>query len=93
MGGISIVRSAWRLAVAGVLVLGVWGPVVAEFWEGVAAVYEGRYRTAYKVFLPPAQAGDASAQNSLGELYDKGQGMPQDQAEAVEWYRKAAEQG
>ena len=26
-------------------------------------------------------------------LYDNGQGVPQDYAEAVRWYRKAAEQG
>ena len=26
-------------------------------------------------------------------MYDKGQGVPQDYAEAVKWYRKAAEQG
>ena len=33
------------------------------------------------------------AQNNLGLLYAKGQGGPQDYAEAVKWYRKAAEQG
>jgi hypothetical protein len=26
-------------------------------------------------------------------MYDKGQGIPQDYAEAAKWYRKAAEQG
>jgi len=26
-------------------------------------------------------------------MYDKGQGVPQDYAEALKWYRKAAEQG
>ena len=26
-------------------------------------------------------------------MYAKGQGVPQDYAEAVKWYRKAAEQG
>ena len=34
-----------------------------------------------------------SAQNCLGEMYKKGQGVKQDYKEAVEWYRKAAEQG
>ena len=28
-----------------------------------------------------------------GHLYDKGQGVPQDYAQAALWYRKAAEQG
>ena len=26
-------------------------------------------------------------------MYEKGRGMPQDDAKAAEWYRKAAEQG
>lgn len=62
-----------------------------------------------------AQAGDAKAQNKLGEMYgnvrksaeagdaqvqfvfgfmfDKGIGVPENDVEAVKWYRKAAEQG
>ena len=34
-----------------------------------------------------------SAQFNLGLMYDKGEGVPQDDAEAVRWYRLAAEQG
>ena len=40
-----------------------------------------------------AEQGDAVAQFNLGVKYDNGQGVPQDYAEAVKWYRKAAEQG
>jgi TPR repeat protein len=40
-----------------------------------------------------AQAGDAQAQNDLGYLYYRGNGVPQDYAQALDWYRKAAEQG
>ena len=40
-----------------------------------------------------AEQGDARAQNSLGVMYYNGEGVPQDDAEAVKWYRKAAEQG
>ncbi len=42
---------------------------------------------------PLAEQGDGDAQNNLGIMYDYGQGVPQDDAKAVEWYRKAAEQG
>ena len=35
---------------------------------------------------------DAGAYNNLGVLYATGQGVPQDDAEAVRWYRLAAEQ-
>ena len=40
-----------------------------------------------------AEQGDAGAQNSLGILYYRGLGVPQDYAEAVKWHRKAADQG
>ena len=40
-----------------------------------------------------AENGDADAQASLGEMYRDGQGVTQDDVEAVKWYRKAAEQG
>jgi TPR repeat protein len=36
---------------------------------------------------------DRTAQYDLGWKYDNGEGVPQDDAEAVKWYRRAAEQG
>src|SRR5271169_6052135 len=39
-----------------------------------------------------ADAGDAAAQNALGDLYDEGRGVPQDLPAAIEWYRKSAAQ-
>ena len=40
-----------------------------------------------------ADQGDADAQFNLGVMYYKGQGVPQDCAEAMKWYRLAADQG
>jgi len=40
-----------------------------------------------------AAAGDANAQGSLGYAFTVGRGVPQDNAEAVKWYRLAAAQG
>jgi TPR repeat protein len=40
-----------------------------------------------------ARKGDAAAQLRLGEMYDLGDGVPQDYTEAVKWYRLSAEQG
>jgi hypothetical protein len=40
-----------------------------------------------------AEQGDARAQNSLGQMYVSGQGVPQDYKEALKWFRLAAEQG
>ena len=47
----------------------------------------------YKLNLSSAEKGDATAQFNLGVMYDNGQGVEQDYAEAVKWYRKAAMQG
>ena len=44
-------------------------------------------------FRKAAEQGLAFAQFKLGQMYDKGVGVPKDVAEAVKWYRKAAEQG
>jgi len=40
-----------------------------------------------------AEQGDAQALASLGYMYSIGFGVPQDDAEAVRWYRLAADQG
>ena len=40
-----------------------------------------------------AEQGDATAQFNLGVMYAKGEGVPQDDAEAVRWFRLSAEQG
>ena len=40
-----------------------------------------------------AAAGNADAQTSLGVAYALGEGVPEDKAEAVKWYRLAAAQG
>ena len=41
----------------------------------------------------PPTRGTPIAQNNLGWMYANGRGVPKDDAEAVAWYRKAAEQG
>ncbi len=40
-----------------------------------------------------ANQGLASAQFYLGVMYYKGEGVPQDDTKAIEWYTKAANQG
>ena len=51
------------------------------------------YKTALQVWLEAAQRGDAKAQTYVGEIYEKGLGVPPDYGAAAQWYRKAAEQG
>jgi TPR repeat protein len=40
-----------------------------------------------------AEQGDVGAQFLLGLMYEHGRGVPQDETEAVRWYRLAANQG
>jgi TPR repeat protein len=40
-----------------------------------------------------ARAGDSAAQLALGKAYEDGNGMPQSDKQAVEWYKAAADQG
>ena len=51
------------------------------------------YRTALKVWLAQAEQGDAAAQTYVGEIYEKGLGVPPDYTAAAQWYRRAAEAG
>ncbi|MEO6595188.1 MAG: peptidase C14, partial [Planctomycetota bacterium] len=51
------------------------------------------YRTALEVWMSQAQAGDAEAQNYVGEIYSKGLGREPDYAKAAEWFAKAVAQG
>ena len=80
--------------VALVLSLSLAAPVLAgPLEDGTAAYTRGDYATALQLFRSLADQGDATAQNYLGFMYEKGRGVPQDYAAAVTWYRKAAEQG
>ena len=47
----------------------------------------------FKETLQVAEQGNAEAQFNLGLMYDNGQGVRQDYAQAVQWFGKAAEQG
>lgn len=48
---------------------------------------------AAKWFKKSAELGFAEAQNTLGWIYNNGDGVQKDEAEAFKWFSKAAEQG
>lgn len=53
----------------------------------------GVLRIVHELNVEEAKQGNAVAQRLLGIRYRKGDGVPQDDAQAVKWYRKSAEQG
>jgi TPR repeat protein len=64
-----------------------------EFRRGLSAFNRGEYGEALQEWLPLARRADADAQAGIGYLYFKGLGVPQDDAEAANWFQRAAEQG
>ena len=58
--------------------------------QAFAAYNASDYSQALRLFKPLAQQGNAEAQNSLGVMYAKGQGVAQDYQQALAWYKKAA---
>jgi TPR repeat protein len=65
----------------------------ADFQKGFTAYKSGNYETALREWTPLAEQGDNDLQFLLGAMYEKGEGVPQDDKTAVKWYRLAAEQG
>ncbi len=69
------------------------GDVDQRTFEDAGAAYDrGDFETAYRLIKPLAEQGHAKAQFNLGVMYQRGEGVPQDSAEALAWYRKAAGQ-
>ena len=60
--------------------------------EAEQAYARGDYATAFKLWLPLAEAGSARAQENVARMYERGEWVAQDRAMAGEWYRRAAEQ-
>ena len=65
-----------------------------QFWESAS------YKKIAPVRQDPitqlrlaAEQGDIRSQFKLGQMYDEGKGVKQDDAQAVYWYRKAGEKG
>ncbi|MBY0302604.1 SPOR domain-containing protein [Sphingomonas ginsenosidimutans] len=81
--------------VAALAAVAMLAPAVAaaDVKAGVEAWSSGDYAKAVEQWRAPAAAGDADAQFNLGQAYKLGRGVPADQAQALEWFRKAAMQG
>jgi hypothetical protein len=76
-----------------VLLGGVGTTWSADFNKGLAAYESGDFATAVREWRPFAEQGNAAAQTSLGHMYEKGEGVPQDYKTSARWYMLAAEQG
>jgi len=64
-----------------------------DFDEAIAAYNQGDYIKALDTFYAIAKEGDPKAQYNVGLIYANGKGVNKDSYQAMEWYKKAAEQG
>ena len=66
----------------------------APIFNKCSSSYEnGDYLIALREWTSLAKQGNAHAEYNLGQLYNRGQGMPQDSETAGKWYTLAAEKG
>lgn len=49
----------------------------------------GNLRSAFRLFLAAAKAGDRASQLNVGYCYDTGSGTRRDRSAALQWYRRA----
>lgn len=61
--------------------------------NSLRALKDKEYKIELETVMPAAKAGNARAQNRLGEMAEFGYGMPRDPNMAIEWYLKSADQG
>jgi len=69
------------------------GSVEAQVKLAEIAIFDEKYEEAFVWFSKAADQDDADAAFNVGSLYYLGQGIPKDEAKAVEYYRKAARLG
>ncbi len=64
-----------------------------ELKQGLLAYTYKDYNKAFELLEPLAMQENAYAQSILGRMYSNGEGITENDKEAVKWLRKSAEQG
>ena len=64
-----------------------------DILKGFDAYKNKDYETAFEIWHKLAEEGDAIAQNSLGVLFQKGQGVKKNYSESYKWFKKSSEDG
>src|SRR6267154_5651371 len=54
---------------------------------------KGNFKSAFRLFLAAAKAGDSSCQINLGNFYDDGTGVRRNRSAAMYWYKLAYRRG
>jgi TPR repeat protein len=84
-------RQHWKIAITVLCLAAICG--AASWWLARRKADGQRLVAQAKATRVLAEQGDAQAQYRLGYMYRYGHGVPQDNNEALRWYRKSADQG
>jgi len=93
---IKIVRNRTAVQASLILLLTVLlvsTPTFASYELALSAYKNGDYATAFREWRVLGIRGFKKAQYYLAEMYARGEGVQQDNAEAARWYRRAALRG
>ncbi len=83
----------YRLLTALILSACVWNAQAETLDEAKAAIEQGHFEQAFKIYTVLAKQGDAKAQYNLGMMYESGDGVEANMQEAANWFKQAADQG
>ena len=87
-------RMRWKFTGSIAILLASGSLAAAGPWEdGMVAYNRGDYVPAMKLIRPLAQAGNAKAQNAIGVMYRKGEGVARSSTRAFMWFSLAAKKG
>src|ERR1700704_2542456 len=74
-------------------ILGIPAAFAGPWEDGMAAYNRGDYVPAIRLFRPLAEQGNPKAQNVLGVMYRKGEGVARNSVRAFIWFSVAAARG
>ena len=86
-------KSALICAVMATWLVGTAGAHAGLWEDGMVAYNRGDYVPAIRLFRPLAEAGNPTAQNQIGVMYRKGEGVVRSPARAFMWFSLAAKRG
>jgi TPR repeat protein len=86
-------KSALIGAIVATLLSGIAGAQAGPWEDGMVAYNRGDYLPAIRLFRPMAEQGNPKAQNQVGVMYRRGQGVQPSPSRAFMWFSLAARRG
>ena len=86
-------KSVLTGSIAAALLLGSAAAHAGPWEDGMVAYNRGDYLPAVRLFRPLAEQGNPKAQNQIGLMYRKGEGVQPSPARAFMWFSLSARRG